>query len=227
MRRAVVLLSGGLDSAVTLAVARDDGYETYALTLLYGQKHSREVQSARELARALGAKEHMVLEIPLGELGGSSLTDEGLEIPKGRDLETITAEIPSTYVPARNTVLLAFALSWAEILGAEAVYIGANTVDFSGYPDCRPEFYEAFQRVADLGTKSGVEGRKIEIRYPLIRLSKAEIVRRGAELGVPFELTWSCYAGGERACGKCDSCQLRLRGFEEAGLKDPLEYEES
>lgn len=233
-RKGVVLLSGGLDSSTVLAAARRDGLDCYALTVLYGQRHRVEIERALAVARALGAVEHRMVEVDLRGFGGSSLVGNG-EIPKsgqGGSPEVLgdvggegrSAEIPSTYVPARNTVFLSLALAWAEALGAEAVYLGVNAVDYSGYPDCRGEFLEAFQRVADLGTRRGVEGKRIELRAPLLRLSKGEIVRLGRELGVDFSLTTSCYdpdAQG-RPCGECDSCRLRARGFAEAGVPDPL-----
>ncbi len=225
MRKAVVLLSGGLDSSTTLGIADDEGYQTHALTFVYGQKHDREIESAKKLAGYYEAEEHKIIEIPLEEISRSSLLKEGEEIPDISD-ENIGEEIPSTYVPARNIILLSFALSYAESIEAEAVFIGANAVDYSGYPDCRPEFYDAFQKAAEEGTKTGVEGEPVEIRYPLIELTKAEIIQKADELGVPLKYTWSCYKGGKKACGTCDSCKLRLKGFREAGLEDPIEYEE-
>ena len=225
VNRAVVLLSGGLDSGVTLALAKEDGNDIYALTFDYGQKHAKEVESAKKLAEFYKAKKHLILRIPLGEVAESALTTEDESVPEERSVEEMTLTIPSTYVPGRNIVLLSYALSWAETVGADSIYIGAHTQDYSGYPDCRPEFLKAFQNAAKLGTRTGVEGREIDLRYPIIEMTKAQIVAKGSELGVPFELTWSCYKGGEKACGKCDSCQFRLRGFKEAGLEDPLEYE--
>ncbi len=223
---ALVLLSGGLDSSTTLAVAFDEGFEEVdALTFTYGQKHEREVQAAQAVASALGVGQHRVVQLDLAQIGGSALTDRAMEVPLGRRLEDISEGIPATYVPARNTIFLSYALGWSEVLGSNCIYIGANAIDYSGYADCRPEFYEAFQQVARLGTKRGVEGHPVEIRYPLISLSKADIVRKAVELGVPLELTWSCYLGGRKACGLCDACQLRLKGFREAGVEDPLPYE--
>lgn len=225
MPSAVVLLSGGLDSSTTLAIARkEDGCQVHALTFAYGQRHHREVDAARRIAEALGVLDHRIQDLDLSDLSGSALTDPTVEVPQGRPMADITQGIPPTYVPARNTILLAYALAWAEVAEADAVYIGANHLDASGYPDCRPEFYRAFQEVARLGTKRGVEGHPVEIRHPLIDLTKAQIVRRALDLGVPLELTWSCYLGGKEACGVCDTCQLRLRGFQEAGAKDPLAY---
>ncbi len=227
MKKAVVLLSGGLDSSTCMAIAKKDGYELYALSFQYGQRHERELESARAIAKHFGAKEHMILRLELDRIGGSALTDESIEVPENRDEDKMAEEIPVTYVPARNTILLSYALAYAEVKDADAIYIGANALDYSGYPDCRPEYYTAFEEVARLGTKRGVEGRPIEIKYPLIDMSKADIIRTGMELGVPYELTWSCYKGGEKACGVCDSCKLRLKGFREAGYEDPIEYENS
>ncbi len=217
----MVLVSGGLDSATVLAEARAAGHACYALSFDYGQRHRVELEAAARVAAALGAVAHRVLSLPVGELGGSALTDRDIEVPRGG-----TEGIPVTYVPARNTVFLSLALAWAEVLGARDIYIGANAVDYSGYPDCRPEFIAAFERVANLGTRAGVEGRPFRIHAPLIRMRKAEIIRRGAALGVDYALTLSCYdpdARG-RACGRCDSCRLRARGFREAGLPDPTPY---
>lgn len=220
--RAVVLLSGGLDSATTLAIAIHRGYDAYALSFDYGQRHSKELESARKIASYYNVP-HKILKVDLRQIGGSALTDD-IDVPE-RDIEDIKKEIPITYVPARNTILLSFALAYSELIDADAIFYGANAIDYSGYPDCRPEYVEAFERMANLGTKRGVEGRPIKIETPLIHMSKAEIIRRGIELGVPYELTWSCYRGGEKACGRCDSCLLRLKGFMEAGYEDPLEYE--
>jgi 7-cyano-7-deazaguanine synthase len=221
MTRAVVLLSGGLDSATTLAIARDRGYACYALSCLYGQRHQAELAAARQVARALGTAEHREIEIPIGQFGGSALTDSALEVPEaGGD------GIPITYVPARNTVFLSLALAWAEVLAAEAIFIGVNAVDYSGYPDCRPEFIAAFQQLISLATKRTVEGGRIDLVAPLIELSKDEIIRRGTALGVDYSLTVSCYRADERgrACGRCDSCRLRAAGFVAAGLPDPTNY---
>ena len=226
MKPAVVLLSGGVDSATALAIARNQGFLPYALSFAYGQRHSRELESATRVAAALGAKEHRILTLDLRLIGGSALTGE-IAVPKGRSLEEIGSGIPVTYVPGRNTIFLALALAWAEVLGAEDVFFGANILDYSGYPDCRPEYTEAFERMANLATKAGVEGRsRFKIHTPLIRMTKAEIVRAGHALGVDFSLTWSCYepTPDGRACGLCDSCVLRKKGFAEAGLADPLRY---
>lgn len=224
MKKAVVLLSGGLDSATTLAIARDQGYAPYALSFAYGQRHSRELEAAKRVAAALGAKEHLILHLDLRLIGGSALTAD-IPVPMGRSPEEIGAGIPPTYVPARNTIFLAHALAWAEVLGAEDIFFGANILDYSGYPDCRPEYLEAFERLAALGTKVGVEGTwRLRIHTPLIKMTKAEIIKRGLELGVNYALTWSCYSPTPSGapCGSCDSCLLRAKGFAEAGVEDPL-----
>ncbi|MCK5559693.1 MAG: 7-cyano-7-deazaguanine synthase QueC [Thermoplasmata archaeon] len=221
MQKAVILLSGGLDSATTIAIARAQNYELYALSFRYGQRHSRELECASQLAEFYKVQEHKTITIDLTQLGGSALTDDNIPIPEGRALENISEEIPSTYVPARNTIFLSFALAYAEVLDADAIFIGANARDYSGYPDCRPEYYAAIQQLSKLCNKRGVEGRPIEIKYPLIDMTKSEIITKGTELGVPYELTWSCYQGGAKPCGKCDSCMLRAKGFKEAGLEDP------
>ena len=223
-RTAVVLLSGGLDSATALAVARAEGYDCYALSFDYGQRHARELDSARKVAAALGVREHLVLPLDLRAIGGSALTAD-IAVPKGRSEGEIGTGIPVTYVPARNTIFLALALAWAEVLGAQDLFIGVNVLDASGYPDCRPEFIAAFERLADLATRAGVEGgSRFRVHTPLIDLTKGQIVSRGHELGVDFALTWSCYEPEPdgRACGLCDSCQLRRRGFAEARLEDPV-----
>ena len=222
--RAVVLLSGGMDSATALAIALKDGCSVIALSVDYGQRHRKELEAAKKIAKHFAVRDHRIVSLDLTAIGGSALTDRRIRVPQQRRLEEIGQGIPATYVPARNTILLSYALGLAEATEAKAIYIAANALDFSGYPDCRPEFYRAFQEVARLGTKRGVEGDIIEIRTPLIAMTKADIVRKGEELGVPWALTWSCYQGGEKACGVCDSCQLRLKGFREAGVKDPLEY---
>jgi 7-cyano-7-deazaguanine synthase len=221
MPKAVVLLSGGLDSATALALAMEQGNACYALSLDYGQRHAVELAAARRIAQALGTREHHVIRIGLGEIGGSALTDDAIAVP-----EQPGAGIPVTYVPARNTVFLALALGWAEVLGAVDLFVGVNAVDYSGYPDCRAEYIEAFERLANLATKAGVEGARFHVQAPLIRLSKAEIIREGTRLGVDYGLTVSCYqADAEgRACGACDSCRLRAWGFQEAGVPDPTRY---
>ena len=219
--RAVVLISGGLDSATALAVARDQGYQCYALSFDYGQRHRSELVAADAVARVLGAIEHKTVTLDLRTIGGSALTDEQIEVPRSP-----TSGIPPTYVPARNTVFLAVALGWAEVLGAHELFIGVNAVDYSGYPDCRPEFIAAFERLANLATKAGVEGQAFHVRAPLIALTKAQIVQLGTRLGVDYGLTVSCYDADEagRACGHCDSCRLRAAGFATAGLPDPTRY---
>lgn len=225
-KRAVVLLSGGMDSATTLAVARRDGFEAYALSVDYGQRHRLELECARRVAQALGAARHTVVALDLRTIGGSALTD-AIAVPKDRPPDAIGHGIPITYVPARNTLLLGLALGYAEVVEAFDLFLGANAIDYSGYPDCRPEFLEAFARLANLATRAGVEGRgTFRVHAPLVHLTKAEIIREGLRLGVDFSLTLSCYdpdAQG-RACGHCDSCQLRLKGFREAGTTDPVVY---
>ena len=225
MKHAVVLLSGGIDSTTTLAIAIAQGYATYVLSFDYGQRHSLELEAARRVAKSLGAKEHRTVKIDNGIFGGSALTDN-VDVPKGRSEKEITAGVPITYVPARNTVFLSYALAWAEVLGTFDIFIGINALDYSGYPDCRPEFITAFENLANLATKSGVEGQRFRIHAPLISLSKGEIIRCGTELGVDFSLTHSCYdpTADGRACGRCDSCQIRLKGFQAAGLRDPIAY---
>jgi 7-cyano-7-deazaguanine synthase len=218
--RAVLLLSGGLDSYTAGAIARSKGYELFALTVRYGQVHASEIEAARNVARDLGVVRHLELEVNLAAFGGSALVGDG-EIPKDRELEGV--EIPATYVPARNTVFLSLAMAWAEVVAANAIVIGVNALDYSGYPDCRPEYLAAFERLASLATRAGVEGKRLEILAPLLHLSKAEIILRGLDFGLNYALTHSCYdpgPGGE-ACGHCDSCRLRARGFEQAGVADP------
>ena len=220
--RAVVLVSGGLDSATALAIARAEGFECYALSVAYGQRHAIELDAAARVAKALGAREHRVMSVDLANIGGSALTDSKLEVP-----DSPTSGIPITYVPARNTIMLSLALAWAEVLEARDVFIGVNSVDYSGYPDCRPEYIAAFAALAGLATKAGVEGNPCRIHTPLITWSKAQIIRAGTRLGVDYSLTLSCYqpdAQG-RACGRCDSCRLRRAGFEAAGVPDPTSYQ--
>jgi 7-cyano-7-deazaguanine synthase len=220
MPKGVVLLSGGLDSATVLAIANSLGFETYALTVLYGQRHQVEIRAAQNVAQALRVKEHRFLSVGLDKLGGSALTDD-LEVPKDR--EDIPDEIPITYVPARNTVMLSLALAYAEVIEAQDVFIGVNAVDYSGYPDCRPEFIQKFEELAHVATKAGVEGKSLRIHAPLIDLTKAEIIQKGLALGVDYSLTHSCYDPDSdgRACGRCDSCQIRKRAFEQLGMQDP------
>lgn len=225
--KAVCLLSGGLDSAVCAAIAKEEGYELYALSFHYGQRHERETDSAVKIAKSLGVREHKTLKIDLRSIGGSALTDD-LDVPdRGSPGDIIESQdIPATYVPARNTIFLSFALAYAEVISADAIFIGAHCLDYSGYPDCRPEYFEKFQDLADLATRRGVEGQRVVIQTPILELNKTQIIREGNRLNVPFELTWSCYRGGAKACGRCDSCVLRLAGFKEAGLVDPLDYED-
>lgn len=220
--RAVILLSGGLDSATALAIARQAGHDCYCLSLEYGQRHQAELAAAKRVAHSLGAKEHRVLTLDLAAFGGSALTDDRIAVP----VEGVTTGIPVTYVPARNTIMLSLALAWAEVLGSRDIYVGVNAVDYSGYPDCRPEFISAFQTMANLATKAAVEGARLAIHAPLIDLTKAEIIRCGSALGVDYALTVSCYQADEagRACGVCDSCRLRREGFAAAGVSDPTAY---
>lgn len=224
MKRAVVLLSGGLDSTVAAALARERGFALHAVSFDYGQRHARELESARAVAKALGAASHVVLKLPLADHGGSALTDARIAVPTGRDERAMGADIPVTYVPARNIVFLSIALGLAETKDADAIVIGANALDYSGYPDCRPEFFAAFEEMARRGTKRGVEGRPVRILVPLQHMTKADIVREGIRVKAPLELTWSCYQGQAKACGVCDSCVLRLKGFREAGARDPIAY---
>jgi 7-cyano-7-deazaguanine synthase len=224
---AVILLSGGLDSATTAAIARHEGFQLYALSVDYGQRHHFELEAARRVAQAIDACRHVILDVGLAQLGGSALTD-ALDVPKDRAVDAMSEGIPVTYVPARNTVLLSLALAFAETVGAADIFVGVNAVDYSGYPDCRPEYIAAFQRLANLATKAGAEGRlKFTIHTPLIHLAKAQIIRRGMELDVDYSLTHSCYDPDDEglSCGRCDACQLRRRGFAEAGLCDPLPYQ--
>jgi len=227
--KAVVLLSGGLDSTTVLAIAKAEGHDVYALSFAYGQRHSWELECARVVARVGGAKEHRTATIDLRAFGGSALTAD-IDVPKGRTPEEMSSGIPITYVPARNTIFLSYALAWAEVLGSSDIFIGVNALDYSGYPDCRPEFIAAFERMANLATKAGVEGRQaLTIHAPLISLTKAEIIRKGLELGVDYSLTSSCYDPSPtgQPCGGCDSCVLRQKGFRENGLVDPLQYREA
>jgi 7-cyano-7-deazaguanine synthase len=225
MKHAVVLLSGGLDSATTLAIARAQDYEVYALSFDYGQRHNQELKAAQRVAKSLGVKEHRIVKIDNQIFAGSALTDN-LDVPKSRSEKEISTGIPVTYVPARNTVFLAHALAWAETIPAGHIYVGANAIDYSGYPDCRPEFIALFETLANVATKAGAEGARLQIHAPLIQMSKADIVRKAVELNVDLSLTHSCYdpAPDGRACGECDSCQLRLKGFRETGVKDPIKY---
>jgi 7-cyano-7-deazaguanine synthase len=225
-KKAVMLLSGGLDSTTALAIAKDEGYAVYALSFRYGQRHLIELESARRVAQAMTVEKHLIVDIDLRAIGGSALTDD-IAVPKERSSEAMTSGIPVTYVPARNTIFLSFALAWAETLKAEDIFMGVNVLDYSGYPDCRPEYIEAFSRMANLATKAGVEGAmKLRIHTPLIAMTKAEIIKTGLRLGVDYSLTHSCYdpSPDGTPCGKCDSCLLRLKGFAEADARDPLHY---
>jgi len=225
MKNAVVLLSGGLDSATCCAFARRDGFELYAMSFSYGQRHSVELDAAKRVASYFNVADHKIVTIDLRAFGGSSLTSDAMDVPLNRDIES-TGDIPNTYVPARNTIFLSFALGWAEVAGCDDLYIGVNAVDYSGYPDCRPEYIEAFSKVANLATKKGVEGNNFTIHTPLINLTKAEIIKSGIEMGVDYSITHSCYKPSDdgRACGKCDSCVLRHNGFVAAGVADPTVY---
>ncbi len=226
-RKAVILLSGGLDSATTLAIARGGGFQCYAMTFRYGQRHRREIEAAKKVANCLEVIEHRCIDVDLAQFGGSALTDRAIEVPKDRADLGSSGRIPPTYVPARNTVFLSYALAWAEALGAFDIFIGVNAVDYSGYPDCRAEFITAFEKMANLATAAAVEGKgKYKIHTPLIDMTKSEIILAGTKLGIDYSLTHSCYDPDERgrSCGRCDSCRLRLKGFTEAGLKDPIKY---
>jgi 7-cyano-7-deazaguanine synthase len=224
-KKAVVLLSGGLDSSTALAIAHQQGFELHALSFDYGQRHQREVDAAAAVARHYGVQYQKTVTIDLRAFGGSALTAD-FDVPHSRSLEKMSQEIPITYVPARNTIFLSFALAYAEVTDADDIFLGINAIDYSGYPDCRPEYLEAYERMANLATKATTQdGRVFHIHAPLLRMNKAEIIHKGIELGVPYELTWSCYEGGELACGTCDSCLLRLNGFAEAGLQDPIGYQ--
>lgn len=227
--KAIVLLSGGLDSATALAIARKEGFACHALTFRYGQRHSREIDAARRVARSLGALEHRLIEIDLRALGGSALTDSQIEVPKDRSDLGDSSDIPLTYVPARNTIFLSYALAWAEVLGAFDLFIGVNSTDYSGYPDCRAEFIAAFETMANLATAAAVQGKgRYRIHTPILEMTKAQIIRTGTGLGVDYALTHSCYDPDSegRSCGRCDSCRLRLKGFAQAGLTDPISYVE-
>jgi 7-cyano-7-deazaguanine synthase len=224
--KAIVLSSGGLDSTTAMAMAKEEGYEIYSLSFRYGQRHALELEAAQRVAKALGAKEHLVMDIDLARIGGSALTDD-LDVPKARTDEEIKKGIPVTYVPGRNTIFLSYALAWAEVVGASDIFLGVNAIDYSGYPDCRPEYIQAFEHLANLATKVGAEGlTPIRIRAPLMRMTKAEIIRKGVKLGVDYGMTHSCYdpSADGKACGYCDSCLLRKKGFREAGVADPTDY---
>ena len=224
VQSAVCLVSGGIDSCVTAFIAKNEGYNTYALSFNYGQRHKKEVECAKDVSSAIKAKDHIIFDLDLHRFGKSSLVDVSSDMPESYSLENIGKTIPSTYVPARNTVFLSIALAYAEAIDADAIFIGATSQDYSGYPDCRPEYITAYQKMADLATKRGVEGKPIRMEAPLLYLTKAKIIKRGLELYAPLEKTWSCYQGGRKACGKCDSCLLRLKGFKEAESRDPIDY---
>ena len=226
MKKAVILLSGGLDSATTLAIAQNDGFTPYGLTFSYGQRHQFEIGASQKIAEACNLTDHIITEIDLRAFGGSALTDD-IDVPKDRSENTMSGSIPVTYVPARNTIFLSFALAWAEVLQSNDIFLGVNSMDYSGYPDCRPEYIQSFQTMANLATKAGVEGaQSITIHTPLISMTKKEIIRKGLELGVDYSLTHSCYDPDKagNACGRCDSCRIRLKGFQEAGTADPINY---
>ena len=226
-KQAIVLLSGGLDSATTLALAQQDGFDCYAMSFLYGQRHQRETEAARRVAASLGVREHRIVRIDLAAFGGSALTDATIEVPKDREMIGGSAAIPLTYVPARNTIFLSYALAWAEVLGVFDIFIGVNATDYSGYPDCRPDFVAAYEAMANLATAAAVEGRgRYHIRTPIMAMTKGQIIQTGTELGVDYALTHSCYDPDVegRSCGRCDSCRLRLKGFADAGLSDPVPY---
>jgi len=225
VKKAVCLLSGGLDSCVVSFIAKEKGFDIYALSFQYGQLHKKELSCAKKTAEAVGAKKHIILDVDFNKIAGSSLLDASQDSINNHDLKDVGRDIPSTYVPARNTVFLSLALAYAEAIDADAIFLGTNAVDFSGYPDCRPKYIQAYQKMANFATKRGVEGNPIGIETPLLTQTKSEIVKTGLKLNVPFENTWSCYRGKENACGRCDSCILRLKGFKDAGIKDPISYD--
>ncbi len=224
-KRAVVLLSGGLDSCVTGTIAKCEGYSLYALTVDYGQRHAKELEAAEAVAQSLRVQEHKSVKVDLTAFGGSALTDADIDVPQDREDAEIKAGIPPTYVPARNTIFIALALAYAEVSEAQTVFIGANAIDYSGYPDCRPEYIEAMNKVAQLATKQAVEGKGVKLHAPLLEWSKSRIIQEGVNLRAPLKKSWSCYVDGEKACGRCDACTLRIRGFREAGVEDPIPYE--
>ena len=223
-KKAVCLLSGGLDSAVTAFIAKKQGYDIYSLSFRYGQRHLKELLCAKKISSVVGVKKHIILSIDLQKFGGSSLLSSSTQTITNNKVKDIGRRIPSTYVPARNTIFLSFALAYAETIDAAAIFIGVNAVDYSAYPDCRPKYVKKFQQLANLGTRQGFEGKTVHIKAPLLHLTKAQIIKKGVRLHVPFSKTWSCYRGEAEACGRCDSCLLRLKGFQEANVKDPLSY---
>jgi len=226
-KKAVVLSSGGIDSTTVMAIAKQEGFEIYSLSFFYKQRHSVEIEAGKKVADVMNVKKHLIIDIDLKKIGGSALTDNNLDVPKYRKMQSMADEIPVTYVPARNTIFLSYALAWSEVLQSSDIFIGVNAIDYSGYPDCRPEYIEAFERMANLATKAGVEGKtKLKIRTPLIHMTKAGIIKKGVDLGVDFSLTHSCYdpSSDGLACGECDSCIIRKQGFKEAGIIDPTKY---
>ncbi len=224
-KKAVCLISGGLDSAVSAYIAKDMGYDIFVISFIYGQKHIKEIKSAKKIAKTLNVKKQVIFNIDKGCFGGSSIVDDSIKPEINHKIDDIGKDIPNTYVPARNTIFLSIALAFAEVIDADAIFIGATAADYSGYPDCKPIYFKAFQKMADLATKKSVKGKKVIIKTPVLKLNKSEIIKKGFKLNVPFEKTWSCYLGREKACGRCDSCLLRLKGFKKAGIKDPLKYE--
>lgn len=226
-KKAVVLSSGGIDSTTVMAIAKQEGFEIFSLSFFYGQRHFFEIEAAKKVANVMGVKKHLIIDIDLKKIGGSALTDDNIDVPKYKNTQRMPDEIPETYVPARNTIFLSYALAWAEVLQSSDIFIGVNAIDYSGYPDCRPEYIESFELMANLATKAGVEGKtKLKIRAPLIHMTKAQIIRKGVELGVDYSLTHSCYnlSSDGLACGECDSCVIKKQGFEEAGIIDQTEY---
>ena len=224
VKKAICLISGGVDSSVSAFIAKNQGYNINALTINYGQRHKKEIENAKKIALLLNVKKHIILDIKLSKFGGSSLLNKNIKLEKNQNLKNIGKKIPSTYVPARNTVFLAIALAFAEATDADAIFIGATATDYSGYPDCRPEFIKSFQKLSNIATKKALEGKQIKIKAPLLNLTKSQIIKKGLKLKVPFDKTWSCYIGGKKACGRCDSCLLRLKGFKQLGINDPLQY---